>query len=172
MAVAPARSSSQVRNGRQPAWTIFCAERSLVVTGINATIDTAGTDGGGVSLTVRKCANGQAITAGIALHPASLNLKTAANSEVALTLSSTLDDLILALGDRIGLQRSTHRGRRLDYYRPGASIGPEADLLTTRGAQPGAPSGGPPPGGAALGALATRRWSSVRTIPAATADAK
>jgi hypothetical protein len=76
--------------------------------------------------------------------------------------------------DRIGLQRSTHQRRWQHHRRPGADeIGPEADLLTThRRTQPGGPSGGPPPGGAALGALATRRWSSVRTIRAATADAK
>ncbi len=59
-----------------------------------------------MSLTVRKVPSGTAITSGTALHSGSLDLKTAANSEVALTLSSTLDDLVLAQGDSIALDFS------------------------------------------------------------------
>jgi hypothetical protein len=82
---------------------VYTATRSMVVERIDATVTVAGTDGGAVTLTVRKVPSGSAITAGTALHSGTANLKGAADTNQPLTLSSNPDDLSLAPGDSIAL---------------------------------------------------------------------
>jgi len=82
---------------------IFVAQRSVIVTGITARVTVAGTDGGAVSLQIRKVPNGTTITAGTLLHTSSVDLKGSANVNQVLSLSSTVSDLILDAGDSLAL---------------------------------------------------------------------
>lgn len=82
---------------------MFTATRACVVTGIVGRVDTAGTDAGAVTATVRKCASGTAIASGVALHSGTFNLKGTANANQVLTLSTTEGALRLAAGDSIAI---------------------------------------------------------------------
>lgn len=77
--------------------------RQMVVQSINAVVTVAGTDGGAVTAVIRKVPSGTAITAGTLLHTGNINLKGTAETDQALTLSTTENDLILAAGDAIAI---------------------------------------------------------------------
>lgn len=62
-----------------------------------------GSDGGGVTAVLRKVPSGSAIATGTVLHTGSYNLKGAADTTQALTLSVTPADLELAVGDALAL---------------------------------------------------------------------
>jgi hypothetical protein len=81
--------------------TIFTATRACVVTGITGRVDTAGTDASAVTAQVRKVPSGTAMTGGTVLHSGTYNLKGTANTNQALTLSTTDGALRLAAGDSI-----------------------------------------------------------------------
>ena len=83
--------------------TMFTATRACVVTGITGRVDTAGTDAGAVTATIRKVPSGTAIASGTALHSGTFNLKGAAATNQALTLSTTASDIRLAAGDSIAI---------------------------------------------------------------------
>lgn len=81
----------------------FTADRAYKVLAITTRIDVAGSSVGGVTVVIRKVASGVAVASGTALHTGSINLKGAANTNQALTLSSTASDLQLAAGDSLAL---------------------------------------------------------------------
>lgn len=83
--------------------TFFTATRKFRVAGIRVRPTVAGTDAGAVTVTVRKCPSGTAITSGTALHSGTGNLKGTANTNQTLTLSTTSTDLDIAAGDAIAL---------------------------------------------------------------------
>lgn len=81
----------------------FVAVRAYRVKGITGRVTVAGTDLGAVTLTVVKVASGTAIASGTALHSGTMDLKGTANTNQALTLSTTRSDLDIAAGDCIGI---------------------------------------------------------------------
>lgn len=82
--------------------SFFVADRTYVVRSIQVRIDAAGTDAGAVTAQIRKAPSGTAIASGTVLHSGTLNLKGTANTNQALTLSTTPADLQIAVGDAIG----------------------------------------------------------------------
>lgn len=83
--------------------TFFVAPRAMRVEVINGRVTVAGTDGGAVTAQVRKVPSGTAITSGTVLHSGTYNLKGTANTNQALTISTTASDLLLAAGDALAL---------------------------------------------------------------------
>lgn len=84
--------------------TFFVAVgRSYRVKGIVGRVTVAGTDGGAVTLVVRKVPSGTAITSGTALHSSTFNLKGTADTNQTLTLSTTSTDLDIAAGNALAL---------------------------------------------------------------------
>ena len=81
----------------------FVATRSFIVKAITARPTVAGTDGGAVTAVIKKAASATAITSGTALHSGTFNLKGAANTTQALTLSTTATDLQVPAGTAIGI---------------------------------------------------------------------
>lgn len=81
----------------------FVATRSVRVEAITARVTVAGTDGSAVTAVIRKVPSGTVITSGTALHSGSINLKGTADTNQALTLSTTASDLLLAAGDCIAI---------------------------------------------------------------------
>lgn len=88
-----------VYNASSVDMVFFVATRSVRVEAITGRVTVAGTDGSAVTAVVRKVPSGTAITSGTALHSGSFDLKGTANTNQALTLSTTASDLILAAGD-------------------------------------------------------------------------
>lgn len=80
---------------------IFTAARACLVTGIIGRPDTAGTDAGAVTATVRKVPSGTVLTGGTALHTGTFNLKGTINVNQVLALSTTEGALRLAAGDSV-----------------------------------------------------------------------
>jgi hypothetical protein len=139
---------------------------------LNARDRDRGTDGGAVTAVIRKVPSGTAIGSGTVLHSGSINLKGTADTLQTLALSSNPDDLVLAVGDSLALDVTGVLTSATGVATCGLCPLAEPDREMRHGAQPGGPASGPPPVASNAGALATRRWSSVRTIRAATADAK
>ncbi len=83
--------------------TFFVAPRGYRVVGITGRVTVAGTDGSAVTAEVNKVASGTAITSGTTLHTGTYNLKGTANTNQALTLSSTSADLDLAEGEALAV---------------------------------------------------------------------
>lgn len=81
--------------------TIFTTSRSYRLRSIIVRPDVIGSDGGAVTITIRKAASGTAITAGTALHTGTGNLKGTANTNQVLTLSATDADLTIPAGTSI-----------------------------------------------------------------------
>jgi hypothetical protein len=81
----------------------FVAPRKMRVVSITGRVEAAGTDGGAVTLAVKKAASGTAIASGTALHSSTMNLKGTAATNQTLTLSTTSTDLDIAAGTAIGL---------------------------------------------------------------------
>ena len=81
----------------------FVANRAYTVKAIRVRPLVAGTDGGAVTLVVKKAPSGTAIAAGTALHTGTANLKGTINANQSLTLSVTASDLAIAAGDCIGI---------------------------------------------------------------------
>ena len=79
----------------------FVASRAYIVKSIIARPSAAGTDVGAASLVLRKAASGVALTAGVALHAAVVDLKGAA--DVNQSLAVTVADAIIPAGTAIGL---------------------------------------------------------------------
>ena len=82
---------------------VFVATRAYTVVGITGRPTVAGTDGSAVTAVIKKAASGTAITSGTALHSSTYNLKGTANTNQALTLSTTESDLYIAAGTCIGI---------------------------------------------------------------------
>lgn len=80
----------------------FTALRVWRVTAIRGRVTTAGI-GGAATFIVYKAPSATAIGSGTALHTGSFDLVGTANGNQTLTLSSTASDLLLAVGDSIGL---------------------------------------------------------------------
>lgn len=81
----------------------FVANRAYIVKSITGRPTVAGTDGGAVTAAIKKAASATAITAGTALHSGTFNLKGAADTTQALTLSTTGSDLLIPAGTAIGI---------------------------------------------------------------------
>lgn len=86
----------------------FTANRALKILGITEVHAVAGSDGGTVTLDVRKVTSvdlpGAAASSTVKeFLTAAFNLKSTANTVVAGTLSATAADITLASGDKIGL---------------------------------------------------------------------
>lgn len=81
----------------------FVAPRNYRVIGITGRVTVAGTDAGAVTAAVNKVASGTAITSGTALHTGTFNLKGTANTNQALTLSTTSSDLDIASGNALAI---------------------------------------------------------------------
>lgn len=82
---------------------VFVATRQMRVEAITPRVTVAGTDAGAVTAVIRKVPSGTAITSGTALHSGTFNLKGTADTNQALTLSTTATDLLLAAGDSIAI---------------------------------------------------------------------
>jgi hypothetical protein len=80
----------------------FVATRQYRVKAITGRVTAAGTDVSAVTAAVKKAASGTAIASGTALHSGTMDLKGTANTNQALTLSTTSSDLDIATGDAIG----------------------------------------------------------------------
>ena len=75
----------------------FVADAAYTVKSITGRVETAATDLGAVTATIRKAASGTAIASGTALHSGSFDLKGAAATNQALTVTVTT----LAAGEAI-----------------------------------------------------------------------
>lgn len=83
--------------------SFYVAPRRMIVKGIYARVDAAGTDAGAVTAAIKRAASGTAISAGTALHSGTINLKGTANTNQAITLSTTAADLDIPAGTAIGI---------------------------------------------------------------------
>ena len=81
----------------------FVATRAYVVHGIICRPTIAGTDAGAATAVIKKAASVVAITAGVALHSSTANLKGTADTNQVLTLSTTATDIAIATGTCIGI---------------------------------------------------------------------
>ena len=81
----------------------FVATRAYTVLGILGRPTIAGTDAGAATAVIKKAASGTAITAGVALHSGTYNMKGTADTTQAITLSTTGSDLAIPLGTAIGI---------------------------------------------------------------------
>jgi|SRR5581483_1394496 len=81
----------------------FVADRQYRVCGIRARVEVTGTDGGAVTAVIKKAASATAIASGTPLHTGSINLKGAAATNQAITLSATPADLDIPAGTAIGI---------------------------------------------------------------------
>jgi hypothetical protein len=81
----------------------FIAHRKLVVTGIKEVHDTAGSDGSAVTLMVERLQSTETKGNGDDLLSSSFNLKGTAETVQSGTLTTTIANLILEAGDRLGL---------------------------------------------------------------------
>lgn len=79
----------------------FIADREYEVISIEEVHAAAGTDGGAVTLQVRRCQGAEAPSAGDALTTTAFNLKSTANTVVTGTLTATAANRVLAAGDRL-----------------------------------------------------------------------
>lgn len=79
----------------------FIANRKCRVAAIRFVPVIAGTDVGAVTAVIRKCTGTQAPSAGVALMTGSFDLKGTINTVVLATLTATLADRELAVGDRL-----------------------------------------------------------------------
>jgi hypothetical protein len=77
----------------------FSRPGKIVDARINLTV--AGSDGGAVTLNIRKCAAGTAPASGTSVLASTINLKSTAATPVAGTLSSTSSVLLFEAGDSI-----------------------------------------------------------------------
>lgn len=82
---------------------LWVAPRQMRVEVVNGRVTVAGTDASAVTAVVRKVPSGTAITSGTALHSGTFNLKGTANTNQALTVSTTASDLLLAAGDSLAV---------------------------------------------------------------------
>lgn len=81
----------------------FVAARAYRVVAVTVRPLVVGSDGGAVTLAVKKAPSGTAIASGTAVHSGSADLKGTINTNQALTLSTTSADLDIASGDAIGI---------------------------------------------------------------------
>lgn len=81
----------------------FVAPRAMRVETINGRVTVAGTDGSAATAQVRKVPSGTAITSGTVLHSGTYNMKGTANTNQALTVSTTAATLLLAAGDSLAI---------------------------------------------------------------------
>jgi hypothetical protein len=79
----------------------FIATRALRVVGVTLRPTVAGTDGGAVTVEIRKVPSGTAITSGTVVHAATGNLKGTANTNQVLALNATPANMRLAPGDAL-----------------------------------------------------------------------
>lgn len=93
-------SAAEPLNGR----TIVTATRPVMVTAIIGRVDIA--NGSAATLLVYKAPSGTAFSAGTVLSSTSMDLNGTADTNQTLTLSATLTDLQLAIGDSLGLVES------------------------------------------------------------------
>lgn len=84
-------------------FAFFTADRPYKVIAATVHVVAAGSDGSAVTAAIKKVPDATAVASGTAIHSGSIDLKGTANTNQALTLSSTATDLILAPGDSLGL---------------------------------------------------------------------
>lgn len=83
---------------------IYTATREVTVKSITAIPSVAGTDGGAVTATIRRCQSTENPTQGDDLiGTTKINLKGTVNTLQTLTLTSTTANLTLAAGDRLSV---------------------------------------------------------------------
>lgn len=82
----------------------FIAPFPCTISGVREAHQTAGTDGGAVTLNLEKLTGTQALNSGITLLSTAINLKGTINTVLNASLSSIPSDLNLAVGDRIALK--------------------------------------------------------------------
>lgn len=83
---------------------IFTALQGCEVIGFSEVHQTAGTDGGAVTLQLEKLTGTQALDAGVVVLAATVNLKGTANTVVYPSLTATKADRQLNRGDRLALK--------------------------------------------------------------------
>lgn len=81
----------------------FVADRKYKVKSISSRVTAAGTDASAVTAAIKKAPSATAIASGTALHSGTIDLKGTANTNQAITLSTTTSDLDIAVGDAIGM---------------------------------------------------------------------
>ena len=84
----------------------FVADRNYRVVGAREVHSVAGTDGSAVTCTVEKIPSGTAKASGVNVLSTTFNLKSTANTPVWLGPSTTVADIRLVPGDRLGLLSS------------------------------------------------------------------
>jgi hypothetical protein len=85
------------------AGLFFIADQAFQVVGVTERHATAGSDGGAVTLMVKKVPSGTAKSAGTDVLSAGVSLKATADTNQAGTLHGTAANLQLAAGDALGL---------------------------------------------------------------------
>lgn len=104
---------SDRRYGAQYNWTpasldtsFFTAERDYLIRSCTARVDVAGTDAGAVTAVIKMSPSGTAISGGTAIHSGSIDLKGAAATNQAMTISTTDAGLKLLSGYSLGIDFS------------------------------------------------------------------
>lgn len=99
----PFVNATGVYNASSVDFVFFVAPRAMRVDSITGRVTVAGTDGSAVTAEVRKVPSGTAITSGTVLHSSTFNLKGTANTNQALTVSTTAATVLLAAGDSLAI---------------------------------------------------------------------
>lgn len=81
----------------------FIVPFTCIVTQIREVHQTLGTDAGAVTLTIEKLTGTQALDAGVSTMSGSFNLKGTINTVLTATLTGTLADRNLAIGNRLAM---------------------------------------------------------------------
>ena len=92
-----------VANGEHIDCNIFTANRRWKVVGVSEVHTTAGSDGGSVSVDVKKCTGTTVPASGTSVLSAAFNAKGTAQTVQAGALSATDSSLVLDPGDRLGV---------------------------------------------------------------------
>src|SRR3990167_3298283 len=82
----------------------FIIPFACYITGLKEVHGTAGSDAGAVLLNIEKLTGTQALDAGVNMLSADLSLKATANTVQTGTLTNTLNDRNLAIGNRVALK--------------------------------------------------------------------
>ena len=95
-----------VANGECIDCNIFVANRRWKVVGVSEVHTTAGSDGGTVSIDVKKCTGTTVPASGTSVLSAAFNAKGTAQTVQSGTLSATDSVLVLEPGERLGVDFS------------------------------------------------------------------
>jgi hypothetical protein len=81
----------------------FTFSRPAKIVDARINLEVAGSDGGAVTLDLKKCASGTAAASGTSVLASTLNLKSTARTPVAATLTATDSTRLFQAGDSISL---------------------------------------------------------------------